>query len=246
METTKIIFSGTTVEMLTTADIIVETAIEKKDVLIAKRPFWADPFFPKLKERIDGDFATILGVDNAKALREASAMVCGIQKNAMKELSGVKVQIEVDFEDDKARRDEILAQLGYINYFKDVQRKSQSALVGQLFQLKTNLTPELKTILVEKGTSPASLDLLVSYADEIKTKNINQELLKEGKKELTLKAVTELNAVYKQVIGICKIVRRLFKDDPLMKEQFSYSRILKQLSGSKLTNEPSKPSQPVQ
>jgi len=246
METTKIIFSGTTVEMLTTADIIVETAIEKKDVLIAERPFWADPFFPKLKQRIDGDFTTILGVDNAKALREASAMVFGIQKNAMAKLSGVKVQIEVDFEDDKARRDEILTQLGYTNYFKDVQKKNQSALVGQLFHLKTNLTPELKTTLVEKGTSPASLDLLVSYADEMKTKNIGQELLKENRKELTLKDIIELNDVYKQVIGVCKIVQRLFKGDQLLKQQFSYNRIRKQLSGSKLKNEPpATPQQPA-
>ena len=41
--------------------------------------------------------------------------------------------------------------------------------------------------------------------------------------------VDELNAIYKQVIGICKIAPRLLPDVPTASEDFSFNKILSRL-----------------
>ena len=56
--------------------------------------------------------------------------VIGIQKEAISQLAELKIQISEDFKSEKPRRDEILNQLGFTSYLKDVQKKDQKALIN--------------------------------------------------------------------------------------------------------------------
>lgn len=229
----KRIYKGSDAGMLTTCDTITENAIGNKERLIEKREGWKDPFLPDIKMRIADAFKNHLGVDNAMGLRAATALVLGMQADVIKTLSQIKVQIEEDFKDNKARRDEILKQLGFTDFFKKVQSRSQEALIGMLFRFKATLLTDLKQEIVNKGTAAATLESILAYADQLEALNVSQETLKGGRKDVTAAAVTEFNAIYSEVISICRIVSRLFADDKLFIEKFSYSRILKQLSASK-------------
>ena len=225
-------FTGKDSEMLTAAATIVENAISLKPELIARRSNWADPFFPNLQMRIAGAFHGILGVDNAKELRNATQIVHSIQKNAFDHLSFLKVQIEEDFKSNKALRNEILTNLGYTQHFKGATNRVQSEMIELLFKFKANMTPELKMQITQAGSAPDLIESIIGMADRLATSNISQEALKGSRKTITRNGIIELNAIYFQVISISRIASRFYKDNSAYRDMFSFKKIILALRGN--------------
>lgn len=241
METLSRNYSIKDVDMLVTASTIIESAITNKSFLQSKRSTWADPFFDDLKQKIETATQTFLGVDSAKDLRGATQALLAIQKQATKDLALCKVQIEEDFKSDKTRRDELLRQLGFTGYLKNVQSGDQEALIQLLFQFKTNLTVALKAEIMAKGTAKETLDTITAYADGLIAANISQESFKGLRKTITAAALKEFNDIHSQVISICKIATKLYLDDPALKARFSFNKVAKTLNATKLAPVPVTP-----
>ena len=228
-------YKGKDAEMLITASVIAENATANKTFLVSKRPLWADPFLPNLKAKIDLAVQTYLGADNAKSLRLSTQVLLGIEKNALKDLADFKIGIEVDFASDKPRLAEILTQLGFTLYHKTAKKGDQEALINLLFQYKTNMIPTLQTEITGKGTNPTLITGIIAYAGTLKSANITQETFKGTRKTATAVAIKEFNAYYALVIGICKISSKYYKDQPDLKAQFSYSKVLKAMNNTTST-----------
>ena len=146
------------------------------------------------------------------------------------------MQIEQDFKATPDRKTEILTQLGFNSYFKlATSSRDQEALIDLLFQYKTNLTPELKTEIVDKGTAEAALDNITDYADTLKNANVSQEGDKGTRKEITNEAIQAFNGVYNSVSSIAIIAAKFYKADPAKKDLFSFNKVSKALNnqGSK-------------
>ncbi len=235
-------YTGKDVEMLMASGTLIETAIANQALLVPRRSTWAAPYFDNLKNRIDTAFKTHLGVDSAKDLRQSTQVLMAIQAQATKDLALAKVQINEDFKKDPTRRTEILMQLGFTSHLKNAQSKDQEALISLLYMFKQNL-PGLRAEIEGKGTDKATLNAIIDYADTLKNANVNQETFKGSKKTVTAAALTEFNAIYDEVISICKIAAKFCADQPQLKEQFSYSKVLKALNnkpGSGGTQQPPK------
>jgi hypothetical protein len=218
------------IEMLTTASVIIENAIANKTFLQTKRANWTDAFLDNIKTQIQTTTDTHLGKDAAKNMRQASQIVYTIQATAKTNLSILKIQIEEDYKTVPTQKTEILTQLGYSTYYKQVQKNDQEALVNQLFQYKNNLTPTLKADIIAKGTAAATLDTITAQAQTLKDANINQETFKGTRKEITEEAITAFNTIYDQIMTITKIARNFYKTQPLKKEQFSFAKVAANLN----------------
>jgi hypothetical protein len=193
------------------------------------RSNWTQAYADDLYLRIDNAFQINLGIDVHKDLRAATSGVSGIQAPALSDLSLFKTQIDADFKKDPATRDEILLTLGFTTYLPDVRNKSQGALTNLLFQFKTNLSPELRAKITEKGMSPALIDRITGYANTFSQANTLQESLKMTTKELTHEGVLTFNGLYDEIISICKIASNFYRNEPLKKEQFTFSKVLAKL-----------------
>jgi hypothetical protein len=154
MEPQKRAYKGKDAEMLIVSGAILDSAITNKTFLQSKRATWADPFFDNLKTQLDTTIQTHLGVDNAQALRGATAIVVGIQTNALRYLSEFKVQFMEDFKTNLPRRKELLIQLGFILFHKDAQKGDQEALIILLYRFKTNATVAVQAEISAAGTAP--------------------------------------------------------------------------------------------
>lgn len=223
-------YSTKNVDMLITSATILESAIANKDFLIAKRSAWADPFFDKLKDRIDTAIQNLLGIDNAKDLRSATNAIRNIQAKAIDDLAEVKIQIMEDFKSDKPRQSEILNILGFTTFYKDVHKKDQEALINLLFRFKTNLTPQLRDEIINKGTENILLDNVINHANSLKDADISQETFKGLRKEITVATRNEFNDIYNQVISISKIASKFFKEEPVKKDHFSFYKVSRKLN----------------
>ena len=222
-------YKGKDVDMLMTGSTVIETAIANQALLVPRRSTWAAPYFNNLKNRIDAAFKTHLGVDSDKDLRQSTQVLLAIQVQAIKDLALAKVQIGEDFKKDPTRRTEIFKQLGFTSHLKNAQRKDQEALISLLYMFQQNL-PGLRTEIEGKGTDKATFNAIIGYADTLKNANVNQETFKGSKKTVTAAALTEFNAIYDEVISICKIAAKFCADQPHLKEQFSFSKVSKALN----------------
>ena len=218
------------VEMLTAAAIITESAIANKVFLESKRSTWKDPFFEDFKKEIELTTDTFLGKDAAKQMRDATQIVLVIQTQAIIELAEFKVQIEQDFKNTSTQKDEILNQLGFQAHYKAAQKGDQEALVSLLFRFKTNMSPELTAVIVEKGTAQATIDNIVGYATTLQTANVSQETFKGIRTEMTEEAIIAFNTIYDKLISIAKIASNFFKTDKAKQQLFSYAKVVANLN----------------
>ena len=215
------------VEMILASKTITVSLETNLEELSLTRTAWTPEFVTALKTRTDNAIDNYLGLDKKKELREATALIHSIQLPALRNLQFLKTQIEVDFDDEA---DEILNSLGFNHSYKKVQKKNQEALIQLLYAFKNALTDELKARITEKGTNPVLIESIIGYADQMKDADINQESLKQTTKELTEDAIEEFNAIYDIIIGICKIASVFYYDDPVKKEQFTFSNIVSNMS----------------
>jgi len=229
--------------MLITSSSIIETAFINRAFLIPKRTAWADPFFDDFKTRIDTTIKDYLGIDSAKELRRITAEMFVIQGKAQNLLAEIKVQLDADFKKEPAKLAEILNVLGFRDYLRSTQTGNQEAIINLLYQFKTNLDTTLKAEIIAKGTNLSTLDTILTYADILKDTNISQENAKGSKKDTTSDYVTVFNNLYDDVIGVAKIAAKFCKENPTLKQQFSFAKVAANLSANSKTAKP-KPTPP--
>lgn len=217
------------IDMLMAAAVIVEQSIIHVAILNAKRSAWTLEFFHNLKQEIDGVIQTELGKDKAGELRAATLKLNAMQEDIIKNLSLLNVQIQQDFRTLPERRDEILLNLGFTNFYSKSSFKDQDAMIKYLFRFKTNLTPQLRTEIVSKGIENELLEAILMYPERFKDAEVHQELLKGERKAKTADALELYNDIYIRVINIVKIAQSILKDQPTIRKQFSFTNTVNNL-----------------
>lgn len=219
------LYKGTDAQMLLAASYVADRGVEHVDVLSARRPQWKNPFFPNLKTKITAAFDTNIGVDILSQIKEATATVNSTLTTAHRGIMDLKVEIEVGFKKNPIRMDALLTQLGFNKLAQ--KNTTQANYVGMLFTLKSNLTPAVKTELVQAGANPAAIDTLLQQATLLINANEVQESLKVNRKSVNTVNIEELNDIYDEVISICKLASTYFVGNKELTEQFNFTHALK-------------------
>ena len=225
-------YSCKDVEMLMASQTIAYSFKANIDELSVVRTDWTASYADDLVTRVDTTLQKYLGIDAKQELRSATVALTAVQGSAQKDLSFLKAQLDDDFKKDPARRDEILKVLGFAKHLRDVQKNNQEALTQLLFTFKNNVTEQLTQEIVAKGTNPALLERIAGYADTFKQANLSQETNKSASKEVTREAADALNAIYDEISGLCKKASVYYRDQPVKKEQFTFSKVIANLGAS--------------
>ncbi len=218
-------------ELLIAGESILAAAIDNKAALQKKRANWTDQYFADLKDRIDHASKTYLGVDSAKALRENTKKLMTLISPVQESLAELKVQIKEDFKDEPSRRDEILRTLGYTDYDRSQKRGDQEALIALLARFAQNMSPSLIDEIVAKGTSKDTIEAILASGDDIRKADVAQEFSKGERPESTAVRVAELNAIYQQIISICKLSTAFLKGNKAAQDLFSFNKVVGNING---------------
>jgi hypothetical protein len=224
------------VEMLLASKTITTSLTDNLADLSMARTTWTSDYATDLATKIDDAIENFLGLDKKKELRDATARLAALQNPAMRDLSFIKTQIDVDFGKEAK---EILKKLGFDKNLRAVQKGDQEALIQLLYAFKKGLTDEIRTQIIEKGTNPVLIDRIITYAVQLKDANISQETLKETTKVVSEEAVNAFNEIYDELIGICKIASSFYQYEPLKKEQFTFSKVVSNMNATRKTSEES-------
>jgi len=198
--------------------------------LATVRTNWDTAYADGLSSRIDSAIDEYLGADKKKELKEATEQVLAVYASALTDLSFLKAQIKIDFPDESGK---ILKRLGYKGLNEGLYNGDQEQLIKVLYAVKKGMNDQLKTKICSKGINPEVIDRLVNSADQLKHFNTLQESLKKTTKGITAEMRARFNAIYNEITGICKIAGFHFKQDPIIREQFVFSGIVKNMSANK-------------
>ncbi len=226
-------YSCSDVDMIMASKTIAESFKNYISELSGVRTDWTEPYANDLITRIDGAIDNHLGVDAKKGLREATASLTAIQVPAKRDVSFFKTQIDDDFKKEPARRDEILITLGFSTYLKGVQKGNQEALIRLLYNFSTNMTDPLKTEITAKGMNVSLIDIIIGYAKIFSRANVSQESSKGTTKEITQEVTEAFNAIYDEIIGICKKASAFYRFESLKKEQFTFTKVVANLGATR-------------
>ncbi len=222
-------YSFKDVHMLMASKTIAESFKANISELSTTRTDWTEQYANDLISRIDFAIENNLGVDAKKDLRNATAAVISIQIPAKRDLSYFKTQIDEDFKKEISNRDEILNTLGFAKHLKGTQKGNQESLVQLLYAFKTNLSVTLRSEITAKGMNEALINNIISYADTFIKANVSQEAFKESTKEITKTVSDSFNAIYDEIIGICKKASNYYRYEALKKEQFTFTKAITNL-----------------
>ncbi len=221
------------VVMLTASQTIAESFRNYITELEPVRSNWSEEYADKLKQRIKTIITNDLGLKPAESLHEASTEVNKLIMNALRDLSLLKSQIKSDFRRETEKRDRLLRSLGLNVSFAIINHLSQEELVHLLVELKENMSDSLQEEIMSKGIGAGLIDSLIAAANALNAANLVQENLKVTTK-VENKDIAELfNNIYFEIMGICAVAKRYYRFEPLKKEQFTFSRIIANLGGSK-------------
>ena len=206
---------------------ISENFLTNKEPLIAVQSSWADPFGDDLKTRIDAAGNKYIGIDYRADLRNATRDLLALQKDALDKVGLFKTQLEVNF--DRKRYAELLKRFGFDTHYRKSSQNNQEALVSLLMHIRKNLKESVKAEITSKGIAATLLDDLIAAADALNQANIRQEALKSATIGDSYEAITEFNAIYAEIMAICKVAKRVFKGQSDIKAAFSFAKVLKAL-----------------
>lgn len=221
------------VDMLVTSRTIAETFRTNISALSAVRSGWTPQYAEELNNRIKSIMEKFLGIDSKKNLRDSSQALSEIQMPARRDVAFFKTQIDADFRDKPQTRDEFLKSLGFAKYLKDVQTGSQEALIQLLNAFRINMNDSIRKQITEKGLNNALIDNIIGYTSSLENANITQESFKMSSKQVTQEVRDSFNAIYDEIIVICKIASAYYRYEPFKAEQFTFQKVLKNLGTSK-------------
>ncbi|MFW5916240.1 MAG: hypothetical protein ACOCTM_02075 [Bacteroidota bacterium] len=172
----------------------------------------------------------LLGIDPQLEVQKATRKMNEVQEPALHELAFFKKVIPVLFKKDGKN---ILKQLGFNKYHKDAIKGDQEALFNLLVTFNDGMAGELKAQIEEKGINPEILEGILSYKDKVYLSNVKQETLKGSSQEITQECIDVFNAIYLQAIDVCKLASAYYASNPIKRNQFTFSRIVKNMNAIK-------------
>ncbi len=225
-------YSCKDVNMLIASRTIAETFRANISVLSAVRTNWTPQYAEDLNNRIISKMEKSLGIDSKKSLRNSSLALSEIQIPARRDVAFFKTQIDEDFKDKPQTRDELLKNLGFAKYLRDVQKGKQEALIQLLNTFRINMNDSIRKKITEKGLNNALIENIIGYTSSFENANVTQESFKSSSKEVTREVRDSFNAIYDEIISICKIASNYYRYEPLKAEQFTFQKVLKNLGTS--------------
>ena len=215
--------------MLMASKVIVKSLKHNLDELKLVRTTWTEEYATELEEKIDHAIDTYVGLDKKKSQRQATRSIATIHETALRDLSFLKTQIEVDFGD---QAQEVINTLGYNKNLVAARNGDQEALIELLYRVKNGLTDELQSQMIANGTNQEFLDQITNAASAMSQANTTQEGEKTSTKETTQIMQVTYNEIFREVIGICKIASSYYLSDPLKKEQFTFRKVVNNMNST--------------
>ena len=195
------------------------------------RSLWTRGYITDLDSRLDNAFSGILGVELPSIYRFLKFDIYESLQHAAFDLSCLKIQIEVDYQDNVENKNEFLSALGFTMFQQRPNMLSEEELIRVLEHFAVNLSPSRRSELVANGVNPFLLDKLAQQAALLNEMGQVQAMLMLPNKKMKEPEIAVLCSLYNEVEGICTIASTFFEKKAKKRELFIFSSVINRLKG---------------
>ncbi len=224
------IYSESDSTCLVAAMTIAESAGDRQAAFENEDSTLTPEHFSALNKRIDDVAEYILGADNAAALRASTLELARLHAGAVVDLGFTKDIIETKFTANPIRRDELLSVLGFKAWYAAAVKGRQEKMGELLKHISQFMSGDVQEDLMSKGLTKTRIARLREYAAGYLRKDASQEGHKENRKELSLEHVAELNAIYQEIMVLCRLGKRIYKGNAAIRDRFVFNKVVRQQS----------------
>lgn len=228
------IYKASDIAMLLGGKIVAKNFLDYNSELSKVRTTWTPEYASSIVTKVDTVTDNLLGKTMRTQLFESTAKLDALVSPAHKDIVSLKVQIDADFKKDAVNYKVILDELGYTAYYKGITKDSQKDVIGFLNLFTRNIGKH-RDAMVAKGTPADLIDRISGYSKIVSEANTIQEQMKTVSKNVTAENIDQLNALYEELSTICKIASDYYKQNPTMKELFTFGKIVTKMGGDKTT-----------
>jgi hypothetical protein len=220
-------------DMAMASRVIIENSRKHLDELSLIDVSLTDRYISELEQK-NYKVMQKLGIQPRKDQIDATIDLNKLMEPAIRDLKLMKKMISVKFKDEAPQ---MLYKLGYDQYYKNALLGDQESLISLHFSFKQGMSDILRTQIEGSGINPEIIDRICSRANKLYEANAKQEHEKINATALNQETIDSCNSLYKEVIGICKIAYSFYSHDPAIRNQFSFSRTVKNLNARKSKSE---------
>ena len=212
-------------DMLMTSQVIAESFQSNLSALSTVYPEFTRQYANSLSEKINKGFEYFLGLGTTKELQRIKNTLNSVQTQSLRAIAFLKTLIEIRTGNDAKRKKQILETLGFRKYLKAVRNNDTMALLGLLSSIHDKMDDSLKEELIKNKSDAAFIERISEYAKKLNRINRSKESLNATRKAIEEEAQQIFNTIYSDIINICKIAARFFKDDQQKHELFVFSKV---------------------
>lgn len=228
-------FKCSDLSLLVAALTVAESYEKEKAAFVAESSKWEDPYIDEFKAIVGSLLADVYGINTKGSLEDTTKEVNKLVKAAKDDLEMVKTQIVRGFRTNPEMKDLLLKKLGFKALWRKASQNMQEAVLALMVTFSNNLTDSFRADMEAKGASSVRIDRIMGNGNLLNQANISQEELKGSTKEDTEQVVLKFNNIYEEVMDICVIGQKLFKNDKLKKAKFVFSKLIANQGASSKT-----------
>lgn len=169
-----------------------------------------------------------IGVKANEQQHIATIAINAMEAGATKTALTIKNQMERGFKKNKARLGELIDLLGYKTNWTKANKGNQNALLELLHTFNNHADSSLYGELTAHQVAAVHIDKMKEFAQMMNEANVTQESLKSASPTLTAETNTALNDIYDKVMDICSAGKIIFRDDPVKKALFNFTKLTAQ------------------
>lgn len=223
-------YSTADVNMLIAGKVVIQNGLRHFIIINAERPDMDNNYFAALDLRIDNATRDILGLDPYKDLKPLTHQEDVKFDELLDLLVTFHKQMIRGYRKTKGSLDAHFSILGFNEYWIEVSENgNQNKMVNLLRQFDKNMSVNLETEIYAHKIKPGIITTIRSKIQPYIDANIAQEAQKPVVHELTSAQIKEFNEIYDTIIDICVICWDIFKKDHVVRDEFSFSKVISNL-----------------
>ena len=175
------------------------------------------------RQRVTDAFQMI-GLNTQTDKKESTQTLTQIANTAIKAIDSIITTIGIAQKINPERATLIISNLALSRLISQ-KNKSAKQLLSGVLNTYINTLPEYKAELIEKGVGESKLTELENLATQYIETATSQTINKGQSVKLTVEQQQELNDLYAEIMDVCRLGKRIFKDEPEKLALFNFSAI---------------------
>ncbi|MDD4191125.1 MAG: hypothetical protein PHI28_07335 [Mangrovibacterium sp.] len=192
------------------------------------RTDWTPEYAQQLEARIKTAKEKYLPLETSCKHPKKRPCIHDLMISSVINISVLRELIKVEFRDDPAFQKRVFQELGFNDLYSEAKNGDYRSLYYLTKSFYENMTPAMREKLVSRTIPAPLIDRVNTYYQEMKDYVSCFDLI-NGSMNLSDEGKRVFNEIFSEIKDICRVVSTYYMLDPVLRDQFSFFRVMHNL-----------------